>query len=419
MTFSLREVSLGEVCEIKQGKYLAPNQMEENPTDENFVPVVGGNGVLGYTDQSTFSFPVPLVTCRGSKCGLMQWAEPPSNNAMAVYFKENQGDNFFLHQYLLNSSFDDVITGSAQPQITVTNLSLKRILIPDLETQRAISSFAKTIEGKIAINNALSKSLEEITKTIFKSWFMDFDPVKAKAAGEEPAGMDSETAALFPDSMEESELGLIPRGWSVSKLEKHIKVTKGKSYKSSELEPSKTALVTLKSFKRGGGYRFDGLKPFSGQYKPEQVVEPGELVVSFTDVTQAADVIGKPAIVFQDPRFSTLVASLDVGIVRTIGNQFSMNYLYQLFLTPDFKNHTDGYTNGTTVLHLGKGALENYLAASPGEKLMSKYDDIAGAFQSQMQLYQLENLALKEIRDSLLPRLISGELEIPQNAWAV
>ena len=326
--------------------------------------------------------------------------------------------NYLLQSDAVQGWFTDMSTGSTVLHLNVGDI--KKLPIPNLpsmQQQQRIAEILNNLEAKININKTIAGSLEDMAQEIFKSWFIDFEPVKAKMAGEKPAGMNDETAALFPDSMEESELGLIPKGWSVSKLEKHIKVTKGKSYKSSELEPSKTALVTLKSFKRGGGYRFDGLKPFSGQYKPEQVVEPGELVVSFTDVTQAADVIGKPAIVFQDPRFSTLVASLDVGIVRTIGNQFSKNYLYQLFLTPEFKNHTDGYTNGTTVLHLGKGALENYLVVSPGEKLMSKYDDIAGAFQSQMQLYQLENLALKEIRDSLLPRLISGELEIPKNAW--
>jgi type I restriction enzyme S subunit len=99
-----REVTLGDVCEIKQGKYLSPSQMAEQPFEDAIVPVIGGNGLLGYTTESTFSFPLPLVTCRGSKCGLMQWAEPPtwiSNNAMAVYFKDGLGDNYFLYQYFL------------------------------------------------------------------------------------------------------------------------------------------------------------------------------------------------------------------------------------------------------------------------------------------------------------------------------
>ena len=421
MTFSVREVTLGEVCEIKQGRYLAPNQMEPTPTAECPVPVIGGNGVLGFTNQSTFPFPVPLVTCRGSKCGLMQWAEPPtwiSNNAMAVYFKENQGDNFFLHQYLLYSSFDDVTTGSAQPQITVTNLSLKQILLPDLQTQKSISSLMKNIEGKISTNTVLSKTLEDIAQTIFQSWFVDFDPTKAKMRGEQPEGMDAATASLFPDSMENSEVGLIPEGWNISKLRNHIEVTKGKSYKSSELEQSDIALVTLKSFKRGGGYRFDGLKPFSGEFKPEQIVEPGELIVSFTDVTQAADVIGKPAIVFKNPSFSRLVASLDVGIVRPLGNEVGKHYLYQLFSTLGFKNHIDGYTNGTTVLHLGKGALEDFTVALPGSKIMSKYEMFASTALGQSQALYLENLTLEAIRDSLLPRLISGDLQIPEEMLA-
>jgi type I restriction enzyme S subunit len=102
----------------------------------------------------------------------MQWAEPPtwiSNNAMALYFKENLGDNFFLHQYLLNSNFDDVITGSAQPQITVTNLSLKRILLPDLQTQTNISRFMKCLDEKITVNEHLFQDSKEYCPKLYSN----------------------------------------------------------------------------------------------------------------------------------------------------------------------------------------------------------------------------------------------------------
>lgn len=269
-------------------------------------------------------------------------------------------------------------------------------------------------DEKIELNKALSKTLEDLAQTIFRSWFIDFDPVKAKMAGEKPAGMDDETAALFPDSMVESELGLIPEGWTISKIGTHLNVTKGKSYKSSELEPSSTALVTLKSFKRGGGYRFDGLKPFTGDFKPEEVVESGDLIVSFTDVTQAADVIGKPAIVMSNPDYLTLVASLDVGIVRTSDSRLGKNYLYQLFSTSTFKNHIDGYTNGTTVLHLGKDALEDFMVPLPSKKLISLFESFGTSIIDLVQSLYLEKLCLEQIRDALLPRLISGELQIPE-----
>jgi type I restriction enzyme S subunit len=300
----------------------------------------------------------------------------------------------------------------------LSTIALNSVELPTVNNREMIGEILFNLDKKIAINNALSKTLEDIAQTIFKSWFIDFDPVKAKMNGKKPIGMDDETAALFPDSFEESELGLLPKGWQFTKLERHLKVTKGKSYKSSELEESNTALVTLKSFLRGGGYRFDGLKPFSGEYKPEQVIKPGELIVSFTDVTQAADVIGKPAIVLGNPRFKTLVASLDVGIVRPQNNSIGKSFLYQLFSTSTFKNHVEGYTNGTTVLHLGKGALEDFELALPPQNLMTKFEELASILSEKIQVLYLENLYLIELRDALLPRLISGELKIPEEMLA-
>jgi type I restriction enzyme S subunit len=96
----------------------------------------------------------------------------------------------------------------------------------------------------------MNQTLEEMARAIFKSWFVDFDPVHAKADGRAPVGMDAETAALFPDGFEDSELGDVPRGWKVISVSHVAKIVKGRSYKSSELAPSSTALVTLNDRKR-------------------------------------------------------------------------------------------------------------------------------------------------------------------------
>ena len=124
--------------------------------------------------------------------------------------------------------------------------------------------------------------------------------------------------------------------------------------------------------------------------------------------------IGKPALVMPDPKFSKLVASLDIGIVRPRSQAVGKSFLYQLFLTTRFKHHIDGYTNGTTVLHLGKGALEEFKAVLPSQELMRQYENLVGIFSRQAQLLSLENFGLTTLRDSLLPRLISGELQIPK-----
>jgi type I restriction enzyme S subunit len=390
MTFSVRKVTLGDVCEIKQGRYLAPNQMEPVPTTECFVPVVGGNGVLGFTDQSTFSFPVPLVTCRGSKCGLMQWAEPPtwiSNNAMAVYFKENQGDNFFLHQYLLHSSFDDVTTGSAQPQITVTNLSLKQILLPDLQTQTTISLIMKSLEEKISSNNALSKTLEEIAQTIFKSWFIDFDPVKAKMVGEKPAGMDAATAALFPDSLEESELGLIPKGWEHKKVEEILKRITVKGL------PKSTVLLNL------------------GR---TLVLEQGDSVIAgFID--DAADVeasMESPAFVFGDHtcrmRLSTMPFSIFPNTIvltsELINTYWAFGATWGLQKFETYRRHWMELAYKVLIV--------------PNTEIANVYGERVKPLFEIIDSLTVQNRVLSALRDDLLPRLISGELQIPEEMLA-
>src|SRR5262249_43456590 len=138
------------------------------------------------------------------------------------------------------------------------------------------------------------------------------DPIRAKADGRR-TNLPDELDNLFPDQFDEDDL---PRGWRKTALADCVNVIKGNSYKSTDLRPSASALVTLKSFKRGGGYRLDGLKAFAGPYKPAQTVEPGELLVAATDVTQAAEVVGQTALVERSEAFRTLIASLDVFILR-------------------------------------------------------------------------------------------------------
>jgi type I restriction enzyme S subunit len=411
MTFSVRKVTLGDVCEIKQGRYLAPNQMEPVPTTECFVPVVGGNGVLGFTDQSTFSFPVPLVTCRGSKCGLMQWAEPPtwiSNNAMAVYFKENQGDNFFLHQYLLHSSFDDVTTGSAQPQITVTNLSLKQILLPDLQTQTTISLIMKSLEEKISSNNALSKTLEDIAQTIFKSWFIDFDPVKAKMAGEKPAGMDAATAELFPDSMEESELGLIPKGWEIRKIESLCETLLGGT-------PSRT-----RNDFWGGEIPWIN----SGKVNDFRITAASEYITELGLEKSATKLLPKGTTVLAITgatlgQFSRLEidSCANQSVVGILGSAEASNEFVYLNIKNGIERLISAQTGGAQQ-HINKEDVNAFLIVYPGKKLMKLFTDTADSIFAEIGVLLNQSISLAEIRDSLLPRLISGELQISKEMLA-
>ena len=260
-------------------------------------------------------------------------------DSVVGFIADNSKCDVFFVEYMfryLKARIQREATGSVQDNINLATLNRLYFPLPPLSEQKAIAHILSSLDDKIELNRQMNETLEAMARAIFKSWFVDFDPVSAKRSGRQPAGMDTATADLFPDEFEESSLGLIPKGWKVGTLGKEIEIIKGKSYKSSELVPSSTALVTLKSFHRGGGYRPDGLKPYNGTYKPEQIIKPGELVVAYTDVTQAADVIGKPAIVKADERYNTLVASLDLGIIRVRNKNLNIAFLYYSFNQNDF-----------------------------------------------------------------------------------
>ena len=300
--------------------------------------------------------------------------------------------------------------GIGQP---LSSLRQFKVLLPPVKVQKQIASVLGSLDDKIELNRRMNRTLEKMAAAIFKSWFIDFDPVHAKAEGRDP-NLPDEIADLFPDGFEESDLGSIPEGWQVTAVEEVAEIVKGRSYKSAELQPSDVALVTLKSFLRGGGYREDGLKPYTGKYKPEQVVQPGEIVVAMTDVTQNAEVIGRPAIVMPDARHGVLVASLDTSVVRPTSDTVSTPFLYGLFSTEAFRAHTYAHSSGTTVLHLAKNAIPSFEFPCPTEQVQRAFLSLVGPLRSRQQTMHRQNRRLAGLRDTLLPKLLSGEIELPE-----
>lgn len=329
-----------------------------------------------------------------------------------------QLDSRFLKYYLLSAPVQSFVRGntygSAQPFIGLGTLRSFPIPLPTLADQRAIGEALGALDDKIELNRRMNATLEAMARTLFQSWFVDFDPVRAKLDGRLPVALDPAIAALFPEHLEDSPLGHIPKGWKACALGELVEVVKGRSYRSEELAQSKTALVTLKSFLRGGGYRADGLKPFTGEYKPNQRVCPGDLVVAFTDVTQAADVIGKPALIRSDERFDTLVASLDVGIVRPKSKHVTIPFLYCLFLTDEFQAHTYSHATGTTVLHLGPTAIPSFLSVVPPVAIAEKFAERADPIFRLIDESAKQSRTLASLRDTLLPKLLSGELSVAE-----
>ena len=327
-------------------------------------------------------------------------------------------DSEFLFYLIRSSAFQDALYGvMTHGSMVADYVSISQqhdfvFRIPDIVSQRAIARVLGAIDDKIEVNRQVHETLEPALQAFFESWFVNFEPVRGRAE-HRGSKLPKAVAELFPARLVDSERGQVPEGWGIVRLGDLIETVKGRSYNSDELVDSETALVTLKSFKRGGGYRSDGLKSFAGTYKENQVVKPGELVIACTDVTQAAEVIGRPAIVRASPSFRTLVASLDTLIVRPKSDGVGHAFLYCLARTEAFIAHTYAQTIGTTVLHLARDAVPSFLFACPPRKVVEVFDLLARSLLARIQASDREGDSLAELRDALLPKLLSGELRVP------
>ncbi len=384
---------------ISQQDFDAINKRSKVDQWDILLTMIGTVGEVCVVNQSNPDFAIKNV-------GLLKCGNELKARWLYYFLRSPQG------QYLIEQRKK----GSTQQYISLTEIRELPVFFPESDdAMRDIVNILTALDDRIALLRETNATLEAIAQALFKSWFFDFDPVRAKMEGRAPEGMDEATAALFPDSFEESALGLVPKGWRIVSVADVAGVVKGKSYSSKDLvEQHDTALVTLKSFERGGGFRLDGFKPYSGTYKPTQVVVPGDLIIAYTDVTQAAELIGKPAIVVGVSAHKTLVASLDVGIVRPVESAASRQFLYGIFKTEPFQAHTFSHTSGTTVLHLSKDGVGSYKFACPSFPLIEAFSVVAEGLANRRQVNIDQMRTLATLRDTLLPRLISGQLRLPE-----
>ena len=411
MSFEWRLTTLGDFVRLQRGHDLTAS--EQRP---GTVPVMGSAGPNGTHSESITKGPGVVIGRSGASAGKVHLCEVdfwPHNTCLYVtdFLGNSPRFAYYLLQTLNLAAFN---SGSAQPSLNRNLIYSVPVTLPSIREQHLIAEMLRDLDDRIALLRETNATLEAIAQALFKSWFVDFDPVRAKMAGRAPEGMDEATAALFPAEFEESGQRLTPKGWIPTAVADVCSVVKGKSYSSRDLvETCDTALVTLKSFERGGGFRMDGFKPYAGTYKQNQVVEPGDLIVAYTDVTQAAELIGKPAIVVGVPEYNRLVASLDVGIIRIDASRASKQFLYGLFQTDEFQSHTLAHTSGTTVLHLAKEAVGSFVFVRPQQQLVCAFDEFADAISARRQTNSDQIRLLTTLRDTLLPRLISGQLRLP------
>jgi len=311
-------------------------------------------------------------------------------------------------------------SGSAQPSLNRNFIYTIPVAVPSPREQREISDLLGGIDDRIDLLRQTNVTLEAIAQALFKSWFVDFDPVHAKAEGREPEAMDAATAALFPSKFDESKLGPIPKGWQVATISEHVDAERGLSYKGAGLTAADDGLPmhNLNSVLEGGGYKYTGIKYYNGAYKERHLVEAGDIVVANTEQGHHHRLIGFPAIVPR--RFANGIFSHHLYRVRVKKDSpVAHHWLYYCLMTPAVRDKIIGCSNGSTVNMLKPAGLQIPQMVVPPAKLCRAFDAIVEDLRTKIEdgVDRAETLA--QLRDTLLPRLISGKLRLSEATEAV
>ena len=282
--------------------------------------------------------------------------------------------------------YDSQSTGISNFQFS-SFLESEILELPDLAAQKALANSLSNINALINLKSENAQLLEQIAQTIFKSWFIDFDPVKAKMAGAKPVGMDDETAALFPNSMVDSEFGPIPAGWSKSSMGNFVQARRGKVITKSKTSEGSIPVIA------------GGLEPAYFHNVAN---------VSWPAVTVSASGANAG---FVRLNLEDIWAS-DCSYV----SKSETEYVYTCYLFLKVQQEVIfAMQQGGAQPHIYPSDLSRLNFPVPGDlRIFERFEELIAAMLEKVRSLNNQTASLIAIRDSLLPRLISGELQIPE-----
>jgi len=332
-----------------------------------------------------------------------------------IRFDKAVADAGYVLSYLTHPAVKSYIesfnAGGSRRAITKAHIESFEIPLPPIGEQRAIAHILGTLDDKIELNLRMNETLEAMARALFKSWFVDFDPVRAKAEGRDP-GLPQPFADLFPDSFEDSELGEIPKGWDVKPLSDCVDVARGLSYKGSGLSESGVPMHNLNSIYEGGGYKDGGLKHYDGDYKSQHVARVGDLIVANTEQGHDRLLIGYAAIVPARFGQGSLFSHHLYRVRPKHDSKLTAEYLCHLLNTNVMHDIVSGYANGTTVNMLPIDGLQSPVIIVPDARAIATFDGVAERARMRNGEMIEESRNLAALRDAVLPKLISGELRV-------
>lgn len=368
-----KEYKLGELLSIRYGK-------DHKKLYDGIIPVYGSGGIMRYVNQSIYDSPSILIPRKGSLNNII-YTDTPFWTVDTMFWtivNTKLADPKYLYYAICKFDFAGLNVGSAVPSLTVSVIGNIDIVLPSLNKQKNIVSILSTFDNKIELNRRINENLEQQAQALFKSWFVDFEPFKD---------------GKFVDS----ELGMIPEGWKVGTLSDIANVIMGQSPKGTSYN------------ERGDGIVFyQGRADFGNRYPSVRLftTEPTRYAEPFSVLLSVRAPVGDINIAVEKCCIGRGLAS----IYSKTGHQSFV--LYTMF---SLKKELDKFNSeGTVFGSINRSSIESLKIVIPPIGFMDKFEHLVSKIDNMLLKLFQETTHLAQLRDTLLPKLMSGELKLSE-----
>ncbi len=337
------------------------------------------------------------------------------NNMMSATPDAKHVDPRFFYYLLVNIDFNKIVEGSALPYLKASTINSIDVLIPNISEQRAIAHILGTLDDKIELNRQMNRTLEAMAQALFKSWFIDFDPVVVNALrADNPIpekfaqraahyrnnpralSLPEDILRLFPDRFQDSELGPIPEGWKLSTIGAEFDLTMGQSPPGATYNENGNGMPFFQG-RRDFGFRYPSLRVYCTA--PARIANAGDTLVSVRapvgDINMAYD---------------TCCVGRGVAAVRHKSGSRSYTYYAMQSLGERFKRFE---AEGTVFGSINKKQFQGLPSVKVAPDIITLFESLAYPIDENIRSNEEEMQSLAKLRDTLLPKLISGELRVP------
>jgi type I restriction enzyme S subunit len=319
-------------------------------------------------------------------------------------------DARFLRYVLVSQEYQSRLlalssAGATRPALTKTMIEELEIPSPSLPEQKAIAHILGTLDDKIELNQRTNATLEAMARALFQSWFIDFDPVRAKLDGRKPAGLDAATAALFPANFQNSPLGHIPQGWTIEPVGEVVECVGGGT--PSTVEPK---------FWEGGIHHWTTPKDFSSLQAPilldtdRKITNAGIAKIS-SGLLPAGTLLLSSRAPVGYLAIAAMPVAINQGFIAIKCNERASNY-FMLNWCQTNMAEIESRATGTTFAEISKTNFRPILVELPPKELMAAFTEKVAPLYAQITANLHQSRTLATLRDALLPKLLSGELSV-------